>query len=562
MKKTIKTITLLILSSLTLLLISCNDDDNTKVSSDKRCTLPDISTISEEHLLIMENLTTNVRLKSPLFITWGPEKRILQVYENGEIMNEETEHTPQCPGVEMDLENKLYEFKLWKPGATLPEVSLWVNVVDKIEYFYKGVQFDKEKDNWLTVPGDGCEPAIADYQKQYTKYVTLDNNTSSKYSQLGCHADQLKIDRGVNGKIHNITYLEKSYPNILEGVHTASYSFQIPSLETGRTVEGGFFIWIGGETRLDYGTAFQLILDDTDEKYEKLYYWYAKDGEEKWIYSDKKVKIYNDFFYKVTYTLDYNTRYASILFEGKDEFYFISDIISETTKDKTWTDKTVARFQAESISRDGKNHKVNFKNYTWSHYFCNQEDKKAMNDERATSSLVTTKQFDKELKTDIVHRNSSGDENVYSANFSKFSCENPVWKKANRDDEFKIVDNELDGKFDVNSFSWKEFILSHRKFLVKFDNTSDKFDDSKYSGENDPMGTLKGEETYSVIYTSMGFTCTGFNQGTDSIGTWTYSNADPSEKKISLWGRVYEFTESGHVHDIHYGHVGYLFKAE
>jgi len=125
------------------------------------------------------------------------------------------------------------------------------------------------------------------------------------------------------------------------------------------------------------------------------------------------------------------------------------------------------------------------------------------------------------------------------------------------DSQYGLV-GELGGNF----FSWKELILSHKKFLVKFDNTSDKFDDSRYSGANDPMGTLKGGETYSVIYTSMGFTCTGFNQGTGSVGTWTYSNANPSEMKISLWGRVYEFTESGDVLDIQYGHVGHLCKAK
>jgi hypothetical protein len=567
MKKQLKTTILLILSFFSLLLIiSCdddNDDKRTEVSQDNICPLPDLSTIPEEHLLKMENLTTRVRVKSPVFITWGPEKRILQIYRKGVIINQETEHTPQCPGVEIILDNDLYEFKLWKPNADRAEISTWVNVVDKIDYIDHGTQFDADK--WLTVPGDACKPIIANYQTAYSKYVELDN-TNMLYSQLVCHTDDFKNDIRVNGeqKIHNITYLEKSYVNILEGVHTASYSFQIPSLDTGRTVEGGLFIWVGGETRLDYGTAFQLIVEKGDKDYEKLYYWTGSGPGNEWKYSGKKVKLYNDFFYKVTYTVNCNRRDANIIFEGKDEFYVFTDIFSETTKDKTWSDITVARLQAECISKDGMKYKVNFKNYIWSHNLWYQEDKRALNEKCASSSLGIRKKGAHEIKTgrnDSYNQIDSGDENKYSRNLSKFTCVNPDWKNAKMDDELNINNDETNG-FEGNFFSWKAFILSHRKFLVKFEKTSDKFDDTKYLGAKDPMGTLKGGETYSVIYTSMGFTCTGFNQATDSIGTWVYSNADPSKMKISLWGRVYDFTESGNVVDMEYGHVGYLYIAE
>ena len=338
-----------------LLLIGCDDDDD--------CSSPDLSTISEDSLIDMRDFVSGGQVKSPVFVTWGAEERVFQIYLNGNVIDPDTEHTPRCPGIEISLANDLYEFKLWIPGASSPEISRWVNVVDEIENTHEeGKQFDNK---WITVLGDGCLPMITDYHVNYAKYATVDN-TNTSYSQLVADAATLEADsEGEENEthiIHNITYLEKATARIPEGTHTASYFFQIPSFSTGITVEGGLFIWFGNEdVRLDYGTAFQLIVDEDDSNFGKVFYW----GGNKWIDSGKEVELFNDFFYKVTFTVNVESRNASIDFEGKEESFIFSDIFSETEKDDTWTSGTVARFQAECISKDGMKHVVNFKDFYW-----------------------------------------------------------------------------------------------------------------------------------------------------------------------------------------------------
>lgn len=106
---------------------------------------------------------------------------------------------------------------------------------------------------------------------------------------------------------------------------------------------------------------------------------------------------------------------------------------------------------------------------------------------------------------------------------------------------------------------WLAYIRSGRPFQVIFDATDKKFDDSVYSGDwgTDPMGTLKGGETYRLTYVNGKFECTGFNQGTNSVGTWAYIG-DPEEGLISLWGRLFNFDGKGRVWDQDFGIVGHL----
>lgn len=110
----------------------------------------------------------------------------------------------------------------------------------------------------------------------------------------------------------------------------------------------------------------------------------------------------------------------------------------------------------------------------------------------------------------------------------------------------------------ADSLDWIVLIRAGRQFKVVFDKTSTKFNDSVYKAKDDPMGTLKGGETYTVLYKGGEFACTGFNQGTNKSGTWNYSNADPMNNQISLWGRVYVFDGAGNVYDPDYGLVGHL----
>ena len=108
--------------------------------------------------------------------------------------------------------------------------------------------------------------------------------------------------------------------------------------------------------------------------------------------------------------------------------------------------------------------------------------------------------------------------------------------------------------------SWAEIIRSGKPFKVVFDVAPSKFNDEGWLGANDPMGTLKGGETYTAQMNpaTQEWRVTGFNEGTGGMGTWTYKGASPDNCQINLWGRVYLFTPEGKVIDQDYGWVGHL----
>ncbi len=122
---------------------------------------------------------------------------------------------------------------------------------------------------------------------------------------------------------------------------------------------------------------------------------------------------------------------------------------------------------------------------------------------------------------------------------------------------FIIIVNAVGAQGNIG---WLQYIKSGRDFKVVFDKTADKFNDSRYTGDyrTDPMGTIKGGETYAIIYKNGSFAATGYNQGTGQVGTWAYSNARPENNQFSLWGRIYKFDEKGNVYDSKYGLVGHL----
>lgn len=103
-----------------------------------------------------------------------------------------------------------------------------------------------------------------------------------------------------------------------------------------------------------------------------------------------------------------------------------------------------------------------------------------------------------------------------------------------------------------------EQVRAGRPYHLVFDLSYAKFDDSRYSGDdNDPLGTIKGGQSYRCQYLSGDFTCSGFHQGSNRMASATYRNADPCELQVSLWGRV--FTLCGDkILDARYGIVGHV----
>ncbi len=108
---------------------------------------------------------------------------------------------------------------------------------------------------------------------------------------------------------------------------------------------------------------------------------------------------------------------------------------------------------------------------------------------------------------------------------------------------------------------WVEHLKSGMPFKVVFDVAPQKFRDTDRLGEVNPLGTIKGGETYTVTYAPpTGWTATGYNKGTGSVGTWTYQPGSPDSHDLDIWGRIFKFSDSGEVFDIQQGLVGHLTR--
>ncbi len=255
---------------------------------------------TDSSIIDMDNFSNDYVVQNITVIWSGDSDYDLKVYHDGDTVLCEYDCSS---GLKIQLDPGHYEIKVWDKNASEESLrNVWVNVVDS--------------------------------------------------TQTRTHI------------IHNITYLEKIGGDYAQGQHTASYFFQIPSFSTGITAEGGLFVWIGDDAiRLDYGTAFQLIVDSEHANFGRIYYW----GGDGWIDSGEEIALDNEFFYKVTFFVAVEDSLASITFETEEDTFLFDDIFSKTEKDESWAADTIARLQAECISKDSMKHIINFKDFSWKH---------------------------------------------------------------------------------------------------------------------------------------------------------------------------------------------------
>jgi hypothetical protein len=72
---------------------------------------------------------------------------------------------------------------------------------------------------------------------------------------------------------HNITFYRIIKDTAFDFVHTCGFKFMLPyspqqdtaAEYNGQTIEGGIFIWDGSKTKLDYGIAFQWVVNPWDK---------------------------------------------------------------------------------------------------------------------------------------------------------------------------------------------------------------------------------------------------------------------------------------------------------
>lgn len=220
---------------------------------------------------------------------------------------------------------------------------------------------------WTSVIGDGVyvapgESALTDRDIQNDHY---DDATVMKAN----------VDRK-RAMVHNISFLRSQDANALRATHRAGYSFRLLALPdendpdmAGQTVEGGLFVWDGAETQLDYGAAFQWIVNPKSPGYGKVFAWYATpDGVREWR-AVGTLKP-DTAWHRVEVVVSPSSGTATLSIDNGS--IFVPDALARERKPGFGSDVT-SRLQVEIISADPrpgdvarKYHAVAVANWSWS----------------------------------------------------------------------------------------------------------------------------------------------------------------------------------------------------
>lgn len=189
---------------------------------------------------------------------------------------------------------------------------------------------------------------------------------------MGTHTE-LQCNRFNQGIMaHNITYKRLIDEQALAYRHLAGYQFRLPYLPStsngdlnAQTVEGGLFIWDGAQTRLDYGLAFQWVLNPWMSSFGDVWCWSSTNGGQ-WVPSGYLKP--DTEWHQLDLVFDYQTQATSLKLDGQT---FLTSF-TFTPKPDSWGTETAARLQAEIISiwpgweaSYAPMHKAEFKNWYW-----------------------------------------------------------------------------------------------------------------------------------------------------------------------------------------------------
>lgn len=171
---------------------------------------------------------------------------------------------------------------------------------------------------------------------------------------------------------HNITFQRIVDPNAFTYVHHCEYEYRLPYIpvtngwpNNGQTLEVSFFVWDGGQTRLDYGMAFQWILNPWLSSYGAIRIWADTNGGE---WQNIGYMQPDTAWHQMQLVIDYQQQTTALRIDGQ---YYLSRFAA-TPKPATWDNQTAARLAAEVISLyPGNNsvapmHIAEFRNWRWS----------------------------------------------------------------------------------------------------------------------------------------------------------------------------------------------------
>lgn len=227
---------------------------------------------------------------------------------------------------------------------------------------YQGADFS----GWEVVVGDGVwaapgEPPVDDND--------IETVNCGDYSELRANIQARRI------MAHNITFRRIIDERAFDYVHTCGFAFRLPYLPAtsnielnGQTVEGGIFIWDGRDSYLDYGIAFQWMVNPwggDDFSFGDIRCWTDRDGGS-WA---KVGALQPDtLWHDVKFVLDCQRETTALTIDG----IRYPSSFTGTTKPETWGTEIAARLQAEIISLylgdagPAVQHVVEFADWYWS----------------------------------------------------------------------------------------------------------------------------------------------------------------------------------------------------
>ena len=226
---------------------------------------------------------------------------------------------------------------------------------------YLGADFT----GWEVAVGDGVYAAPGESPVSDNDIETVNHGD---HSELLANVQQ----RGVMA--HNITFKRVVEENAFDFVYSGGYKFRLPYLPSisntdlnAQTLEGGMFIWDGGNTRLDYGMAFQWMLNpwgDENVEFGDIQCWTVIEGG-KW----QKIGFLqpDTSWHELRMVLDFRRQMTSLIIDNK---HYPSQFTG-TPKPETWSTQTEPGLQAEIISiypgEQGKGalHKAEFQDWFW-----------------------------------------------------------------------------------------------------------------------------------------------------------------------------------------------------
>jgi len=214
---------------------------------------------------------------------------------------------------------------------------------------------------WTMTLGDGLYAAPGEAPVSKADIETIHHTT---HSELRANLQRRQI------MAHNLMYKKVIDPTVVDHVHFCFYEFRLPFLPTkgnsednAQTLEGGFSLWDGATTRINFNSAFQWVLNPYRDA-GTVRVWTTVDSGS---WQPAGVLPVDTEWHRVLFLIDYQYQTGSLTIDG------IPYLTTPSTNrgPSGWGRDISATLAAEIISiypgggAYGALHRAEFRNWRW-----------------------------------------------------------------------------------------------------------------------------------------------------------------------------------------------------